>query len=336
MPLGDPSTRTLLSELILGSFVTQLLYVIAKLQIADLLKQSPMSAGELATRTGANARSLEEMLRALVTLEVLDQDEGGRFRLTAVGELLRSSPGWRSQAMLMGEEYFRASSDLLHTAKTGESAFSQVLGKGFYEYFAGNPEAAERFNEVMRLSASVRYADIAGAYDFSRVATLVDVGAGHGGLASILLRTNPRMRAILIDSAPVTAGARQHLEAQGLAHRCEFVAGDFLESVPPGGDTYVIASVITNWDDNRARRILHNCGAAMGPEARLLLVEPALVGKRLSRYAALFAVAARAVQGSVIRSEREYRELLNAAGFKLASVRPLSYEPWTLMTALPA
>jgi SAM-dependent methyltransferase len=329
----DSAARARLGELMLGNFATQLIYIAAKLGIADCLKDGALSVEELAAKTGTNRRALGEMTRALVALEVLAEREGGRVGLTAVGELLRN--GWQSQVILVGEEYFRASAELLHTARTGERAFNRAFGMGFYDYLGSHAEAAERFNEVMLLSAPIRYADVPAACDFSRVSVLVDVGAGYGGLASIILKAAPAMRAILFDSPRAIAGARKFLEAAGLAARCEFVAGDFFESVPRGGDTYLTSSVLSNWDDERALRLLRNCRAASSSDARLVLVEPGFSGEQPSRYTALFTVAARAIQGSVIRSEPEYRALLDAAGFSMASIRPLACEPWMLIEAVP-
>jgi hypothetical protein len=208
IPLLDLAARRRLSELMVGSVVTQLIYVAAKLGIPDLLSDHAMSAGEIAAKVGGDARSLGEMMRALAALEIFSVEDDGRFRAAPMGRLLRSFPGFRSQAILVGEEYYRAGADLLHCALTGEPCFNHVFGKGFYEYLASNPEVAQRFNEVVALSAPARYREVARHYDFSRARLLIDVGAGYGGLTAVLLKGNPAMRAKLIDSPAVLAGAR--------------------------------------------------------------------------------------------------------------------------------
>ena len=55
--------------------------------------------------------------------------------------------------------------------------------------------------------------------------------------------------------------------------RCSLIGGDFLESVPEGGDTYLLKWIVHDWDDTRATTILRNCRRAMGPSSKVLLVE---------------------------------------------------------------
>src|SRR5207247_3086155 len=67
-----------------------------------------------------------------------------------------------------------------------------------------------------------------------------DVGGAHGILLAAILKANPKLRGILFDLPRVTATARESLETQGIAQRCEVVTGDFLESVPAGADIHVL------------------------------------------------------------------------------------------------
>lgn len=336
-PIIDPTLRQKLAWMFAGNYITQLIYVAAKLGIPDLLASGALSAGEIASRCGADPFALTGMLRALGALEVLSEEPDGRFSLQPLGALLKSFPGWRSQAILLGEEYFRASGDLIHTALTGEPSFDKIFGAGFYDYFGRNDEAGARFNQVMMMSAPLRYADVVRKFDFSNARTIIDVGAGHGGLTALILKANPAARAILFDSAGVIAGAKAQIEAQGLAARCDCVGGDFFESVPSGGDAYVLSSVIANWDDQRASRILRSCRAAMPDAADLVIVDYAiLAGVRYSATTLVSAVAALAIQGTRMRTESDYRAMLPSAGFNVERITPLAYEPYVLIHARPA
>ncbi|HYL57345.1 MAG TPA: methyltransferase [Candidatus Acidoferrales bacterium] len=325
-----------LAALFVGNIMTQLVYVAAKLGIPDLLASQALTSAEIASAVGANARELDAMLRALAAMDAFAIDGGGRYSLRPLGALLKSHPGWRSQAILVGEEYYRATGDLLHTALTGEPAFDHALGVSFYDYFRSHPDAAERFNEAMIMSAPLRYSDVPDAFDFSRARTIVDVGGGHGALLSIILNATPGARAVLLDSAEVIEGSRRYLASQGLTARCDCVGGDFFEAVPHGGDVYLLSSVIVNWPDDRALKILRNCRAAMRPTADLLLVEYAtLAGRNPSLGALMMAVGARAIQGSIPRTEDDYRALLTRAGFRIERLTPLQYEPYVLIHARP-
>src|SRR5690606_34326179 len=90
--------------------------------------------------------------------------------------------------------------------------------------------------------------------------------------AQVLLR-HRRLRGVLLDLPSVTEAARAYLAAQGVADRCEVVAGSFLEKVPPEGEVYLLASILHNWPDETAVQILRTVREAMAPESRMLLLD---------------------------------------------------------------
>jgi hypothetical protein len=75
----------------------------------------------------------------------------------------------------------------------------------------------------------------------------------------------------------VIEGARQILDAAGVADRCELVGGSFFDALPAGAHAYILRGIIPAWEDDQAVGILTNCGRAMAARARVLLVERLLV-----------------------------------------------------------
>lgn len=98
-------------------------------------------------------------------------------------------------------------------------------------------------------------------YDFSWFNKIVDVGGGDGGLITSVLKANPQAFGVLFDAEEPINGARPKLEAAGIADRCATIAGDFFQSVPAGGDAYIMKWISHDWDDEHAIRILKNCSA---------------------------------------------------------------------------
>src|SRR5262249_57407075 len=159
------------------------------------------------------------------------------------------------------------------------------------------------------------------AFDFSPYRTVVDVGGGHGGFLASILEANPGARGVVFDAPHVVTGARDQLAARGLAGRCEAVGADFFESVPAGGDLYVMKWIIHDWDDRRALVILRNCRRAIGNSgARLLLVEFVLSedGEPFGPFPDLNMMV---MVGGKERTEGEFRSLLAEAGFALTGAR---------------
>jgi hypothetical protein len=319
------AARRALGQMIGGYHVSQLVHVAARLGLADRMKDGPQRSEELAPEVGANARALHRLMRALVEIGLMTEGEDGRFDLTPVGRWLQEDApnSLRAAALCYGDAFYRAWALLLHSVRTGETAFEKVLGMPFFDYYCANPEAGEAFNGTMATLSRVIAGAVVAAYDFSGIRTIVDIGGGHGALLAAVLKANPPMKGILFDLPVVIESARPSIEAEGLADRCELVAGDFFEAVPAGGDAYLMKWIIHDWDDERAVRILESCRRAMGNSSRLLLVE-AVMPERLASgpINARSDINMMVLTGGCERTEPEYRALLAAAGFRLTRVIP--------------
>jgi hypothetical protein len=332
--IASPATRL---RQLLNYNTTQMLHVAAKLGIADLLADGPCDAELLAARAGVHPRCLYRLLRALAALGVFEEDAQRRFRLTPVGELLRADArgSLRAFALSYGEPWWwNAWGRLLHTVRTGETAFDAAHGTGLFAFLDRDPEAAAIFHGNMTSMTQQDLQEIVTTYDFSGPGLLVDVGGGHGALVCALLGSGKRTRAMLFDQPAVVAGARARLEADGVADRCELVAGSFFESVPRGGDTYVLKDILHDWDDQRSLAILRNCRRAMGAGAKLLLVERLLPPDNEPAVGKLVDVTMMVMTGGMERTEAEYRALLDAAGFDLRTT-VFTYAGSSVLEAVP-
>ena len=317
----------LLYQLATAHYVSQAIYVAAALGIADLLADGPRGADELARSTGTHAASLGRVLRLLASAGVVRETADGTFDLTPVGSCLRSGPGsFRAVAQLFASPAVWASwGDLLRTVQTGETAWHRLFGESF-AYFAAHPEEGAVFDEAMGAFTRTVAVAVAAAYDFSPFRTVIDVGGGDGTLLAGILAANPALRGIVFDLPRVGERATNQIAAAGLGDRCQFVAGDFFEKVPGGGDAYLLKHVIHDWDDGRARAILESCHRAMGPRGTLLIVEgvypPRIDGSVASRSATANDVNMMVCTGGRQRSEAEFRSLFQAAGFQLTRIVP--------------
>jgi hypothetical protein len=318
-----------LRHLFLGLRVSQALYAAAELGIADLLVDGPRSADDLAATTGAHASSLYRVLRLLASEGVFAETPDGRFALTPLAEALRrDAPGSLRPLVLFvaGETLWRSWRHLLHSVRTGEPAFDQVHGVDFFAYFREHPDEWALFDQVMTSNTAPVARAVAAAYDFSPFGTVVDVGGGRGALALGLLEAYPHLRGIVFDQPAVAAGARQAIEAAGLADRCEAVGGDFFVAVPEGGDAYLLKFVLHDWDDERCLTILRTCRRAMTARARLLVVELLIPPGDGPSFAKSQDVNMLVNPGGRERTEAEYRALFAAAGLELTRIIPAQGE----------
>jgi SAM-dependent methyltransferase len=313
--------REALREQIMGFRTTQMIHVAAKLGLADLLASGPRPVADLAATVGADPQALHRLLRALASLGIFAEDAAGDFALTPQAELLRSDvqDSLRDIALLYGEDWlWQAYGNMTHSVRTGAPAFIRTHGQPLYGYLHAHPRAAARFNAAMTGFSSQETAAILEAYDFSEARSVVDIGGGHGALLAALLRAHPQMTGTLFDLPSVVAGAEPLLGEFG--ERARTVAGDFFEQAPAGADLYVMKSVLHNWDDTDAMRILSVCRAAMAPDARLLVIERVVPDGNAPAEAKLFDINMLVVAGGRERTAPEYRRLFDQAGLALTRV----------------
>jgi O-methyltransferase domain/Dimerisation domain len=320
-------------RMISGFRVSRAIYVAAKLGIADLLKDGPKSIDELARLTSTHPPSLYRVIRALASVGVFAEDEQGRFTLTPIATTLQSdAPGslhaWA--IMALGEEDYQAWGDLMHSVRTGESAFTHVFGTGVWQYRAQHSEYAKVFDEAMANLVGVYNAAVLLNYPFSTIKMLVDVGGGDGSLLVAILRAHPKMNGILFDLPEVAVKAKQKISEAGLSGRCEIVAGDAFDSIPSGADAYILSRVINSFDDKRAIAILQSCHRAIQDKGKLLLLER-VVPDRVEHSVAAQGPAMSDLNLMVIgggreRTATEHRALFEAAGFSLTKVIPTQSE----------
>jgi hypothetical protein len=252
-----------------------MLYIAAKLEIADHLKNGHHPTVELARRLGVDASALLRILRGLVSLGVCTESADGLFGLTSVGAYLRSDHPDSLQPRLLfnGEVHYAMWSEMLATVETGESASQHRFGMPFYDYLASNPALGELFDQTMASAVRYRHRPVVEAYDFDQFHTIVDVGGGNCALMVEIMTSYPQPTGIVFDFPRIAKGAQQTIDAADLTERCRFIGGDALEGVPAGGDAYILSAVVSGWKDEEAIMVLQHCRKAMVPQGKLLLVD---------------------------------------------------------------
>jgi hypothetical protein len=310
-------------QMISGFWLSRALYVAAKLGLADFLKSGPRTVEELAKLSETHAPSLHRMLRALASVGVFSEMPDGRFSSTRLSSTLETDApaSLRGFAIAeLGEDHYQAWGELLHSLKTGGIAFDHLLGMNVWEYRAKHPDEARIFDEAMASFTAAGNEAILTGYDFSRFSKVVDVGGGDGSLITGILKANLGVQGIVFDLPHAIAHAQQRLEAVGLTNRCQAVAGDFFESVPDGGDAYVLKWIIHDWDDERAITIFRNCRKAMRQKAKLLLIEAVIPLGNTPSFHKFMDLNMLVMTGGRERTEAEYRALLAAADLNLSKV----------------
>jgi hypothetical protein len=325
-----PSPNTIL-DLIGGHRVTAVIYVAAKLGLADLLTDGPRTVPDLARSTDTHERSLLRLMRALCALGICAEVGDGTFGLTELGSYLaaKSERSLKAWALLEGDMLRAGWGQMIESIRTGKAA-GELAGDGlerFEELARANEATAALFNEAMVAGTRMQIPALLAACDFSGISTLMDVGGGLGELISAILGKYPSMQGIVFDLPHCEEAAAMNLAASGVADRCKFISGSFFESVPAGADAIIMKYIIHDWNDERCVQILQNCHRSLKPGARLLVVDR-IMPNRLETTPDHLSMALADLNmlrgpGGCERTEHEHRELLAKGGFRMLRIVPV-------------
>jgi SAM-dependent methyltransferase len=312
-------------ERIAAYWQSQLVFVAAKLGIADTLVAGPLTVHEIAARVGAHPPYLGRVLRALASVGIFAADPHGRFHLTRLAQTLRSDhpESLRNFALMLVDDYnWSAWGALEHTVRTGESAFEHVHGAPAFPWMRAHPEKEKMFSASMASISVMENAAVTRAYAFGKMRKVVDVGGAHGHLLVSILRSYVKVRGVLFDQPSVIEEAAKSgfMGASDLAGRWEAVGGDFFDSVPQGADAYVMKYIIHDWDDEKSVRILQNCRQAMAEDGRVLVIEHVVAAGNRFDWGKLMDINMMVMLGSKERTKDEFRQLFARAGLRLKRV----------------
>src|SRR2546426_3045146 len=329
-PPEDVDVRARLLSLINANWTTQALSVATQLRLPELLRDAPQTVEVLAQATRCHRPSLLRLLRALISIEVLTETADGSFALTSAGKVLSFEfPGsLAAWAVFCGTRSWAAWAGLEESVRDGESIRKRASGANGFHHFENDPDGARLFNRAMVDLTQPGARAVAQTVDFSGMSLIVDVGGGSGELIATILAEQPSLRGILFDLAHATNTAGERLAAAGVNRRCAIVTGSFFDAIPGEADAYLLKSVLHDWDDDAAVQILRNCRRAMGPRAKLLVIER-IAPKHFSSSARDQDIARSDLHmligtGGRERTESEYRAMLEAGELRITRSLALS------------
>ena len=321
----DPRAPARILELISGMWAARAVGAFARLGVADQLANGPRTAAELAPALGANETSLYRLMRAVVSIGVLTKGPGGRFALTSFGQCLRSGVPGTMRAAIASEVdtvHWACWGQLDDCIRTGKPAFEKVFGpRNPWDYYRDtNPDEGRLFSENMTAQSGAEVRDVLRAYSFKGARLVVDVGGSHGAFLGAVLNRAPQARGVLFDRPDVIGHAQPTLSELGVADRVDRVGGNFFDSVPAGGDLYLLKHILHDWSDEECVSILRRVREAMTPGGRVAVVEMPLPERNSAPFAALLDINMLVCLTGKERTSEEYAELFRRAGLRMTGV----------------
>lgn len=314
----------ILFQMVIGKWISQAIGTIVEIGVPDQLAKGARPCSHLAREAGVSEDGLYRLLRALASVGLFAESADRRFRLTGMGQLLRSD----HPETLAGYARFTAHDvtwrpwgQLSYSVKTSLPAFDQVFNASIFEHFSRNPEVAAVFDAAMTSISAREARATSDAYDFKGVGVLMDVAGGHGLLLATVLRRHKKMHGVLFDLPHVAAGAAATFTRAGITGRVRVESGDFFKELPPGADAIIMKHILHDWDDDSATRILQTCHSALGSRGKVLIVDPVVPPGNKPHYGKLLDLEMLVLtpRGRE-RTRAEFVRLLRGAGFRLSRV----------------
>ena len=318
--MDDAGERVI--DLIFGRWRSQILYAGVKLGVFDALVSGPASAVRVASELEVDAGMLYRLMRALGSLELLQEDHEQLFSLTPIGELLRKDHPNTLRGMTLleeGPEHYAAWKHLPALIKEGkQDAFVREHDQPVFEYAVQHPSYEAVFNEAMSSYSSIDNALVLEAlepYDFSGISHLCDVGGGHGHTLCSLLVKYPHLLGTVLERPSVIAQQEMlWADKMGVGDRCTYVPGDMFQEVPPA-DAYIVKRILHGWKDEECRQLLATMYRAAPPHGRVLIMEHVVPGPDTPHFSKLFDIHMIIMAPGRERTLEEYAGLLEGAGW---------------------
>lgn len=164
----------------------------------EKLAAGPLTIAELADSCGADAGALKRMLRCVAATGLLRSAGPHRYSLT---DACRAAMhGWPLAGLRFNSdpEVWGALGEITETIRSGKPPFMARHGS-LYDYLATQPATAAAFDALMKDTFAPVASALAQAIDFAELGTVVDVGGGHGGFITAILRAHPGVRGTLAE-----------------------------------------------------------------------------------------------------------------------------------------
>lgn len=264
----------------------RILHSAAELNLFTILAKSPLSAEEVAEKTGGGARALTMLLDAVAAMGLLAK-QGATYQCE--GGIARFLAGDSPDTILPM---------VLHMAALGPrwarltNIIKGIPGVDEEFNFSRSPEELRAFIGAMHSIGAPLAKRIVAAVDPGASRVLLDIGGGSGTYTIAFLRAVPEMKATLFDLPEVIDMARERLDREGLLGRVTLAAGSFYhDEFPQGHDLALLSAIIHSNSLEENLDLYKKAFRSLKPGGRILIRDHIMEPDRIHpKDGAIFAI----------------------------------------------
>lgn len=265
-------------DMVAGFVYSQVLFACVQTGVLEYLeKNGPSSLDDLAQRMAMPRENALLLIKAAISLGLIDEDGRGFYMLGPQGAEMSANPGIaamvRHHAMLY--------EDLLDPVALlrGPPGGKRL---GAYWAYAGDAETrtldASRvadYTELMSLSQARVTEEILDAFDPKGFSRWMDLGGGNATFLSAVGRRHPHLELMLFDLPAVAERAQERFAQLGLADRASTFGGDFFrDPLPSGADLISLVRVVHDHNDDEIQGLFQSIRRSLPDNGALLIAEP--------------------------------------------------------------
>ena len=262
--VGFMGSKTLLSAIELGVFTE--------------LAKGPQDGESLRTRLDLHPRSARDFFDALVSLGML-QRNNGQYANTPEGDLFldRAKSSYIGGLLEMANARLYGFWGNLTTAlKTGEPQNEAKRGEDFFAAIYADPARLKQFLSAMTgLSMGIAKA-LALQFPWANYKSFVDVGGAQGCVPVQLALAHSHLAGGNFDLPVVGPIFEEYVQSFGLGQRLSFYPGDFFKDSLPRADVIIMGHILHDWGLEEKRQLIAKAHAAL-PKGGVLIVYEAIL-----------------------------------------------------------
>jgi len=309
-------------DIIFGRWRSQILYAGVKLGVFDCVNSVPKNSSEIAKELGLDYSLAYRFLRALGSLELLEEDPDRNFTITEQGKLLQKDHPQTLRGITLleeGNEHYSIWKHLPAMIIDGkQNAFLREYGKKMFEYMESNHAYREVFNQAMSSYSRIQTAWILEAlegFDFSKIQHICDVGGGQGHLLCSILVKYPQLKGSVLELENVIDNEDLLWAIKmGVQDRCSYLAGNMFNDFPEA-DAYIMKMILHDWSDDECVAILSKIHSRSNNEGTVFIAEHMVPGPEKPHFSKLFDIHMMCVATGRERTAEEYADLSKKAGW---------------------
>lgn len=265
IPFHNDKQKSYIHELAYSFQKSKVLFTAIELDIFTLLGDGFKTSKEIATEIGADERSTNRLMNALVTLELLEK-KAMKFQNTDYSKRYLS----RSSVDFLGDM-----THVMHLWDKWNKLTEAVITGQPVDYKDIN-EKEDHWVEALVSSthwtASKEAKDVIEFVEARGVKRFLDLGCGSGLYAMEFLKKHPSIEAVCFDVPKVIPHTKKHIKREGFEGKIEILEGDFMaDNIGEGYDMIFVSNVVHEYSIWDNIKLLQKAYHALNPNGTIVL-----------------------------------------------------------------